>query len=389
MDEAPTPKPILQKVEFFDLNEIDAKTEYIHEGYKITLGLYNDYLFLSVNSNNDDNSFQLKRTYEEFIEKIPNFKMLKDPSELLSLMQQLFEAKKYDIKKEGEICKIIIKIKNMLDKEEEFELILRKVELNDKQRMKKMEEKIKNLENKVNNFFIEKEELNKQIKILIDENKSIKEELSLIKKNLNLIEHPDKNQIDQTNIKAKTNLITPDNNINAFKSKIFNKLSDINFILDEIQKNGKNIRGINLIYRASEEGDKIEKFNNICSNIENELIIIKTNKNYIFGGFTKAGWKKEKGKDFYDSNAFIFSYNLNKIYNIKDPRYAMHCQSGDCRLSFGSRTYAILIGNNFLTKNSGRIDKMDDYSGESSEMEINGGVRDYKVLELEVYQITF
>ena len=67
----------------------------------------------------------------------------------------------------------------------------------------------------------------------------------------------------------------------------------------------------------------------------------------------------------------------------------MHCQSGDCRLSFGFRSYAIIIGNNFLTKFTGRVDKMEDYSGESSDMEINGGERDYKVLELEVYQITF
>ena len=388
MDEAPTPKPFLKKVESLDLNEIDDKKEYIHEGYKITLGLYNDYLFLFVNSNNDNNCFQLKSTYEELIEKIPNFKMLKDPSELLSLMQQLFEANKYYIQKEGEILKVIIKIKNMLDKDEEYELILRKVELNDKERMKIMEEKIKNLENKVNNFIKEKEELNKQIKILIDENKSIKEELSLIKKNINLIENQDKNQKNQT-INKKSNLITPENNTNAFNSKIFKQLSELNFILDEIKKIEKNIRGINLIYRASKEGDKIENFNNICSNIENELIIIKTTKDYIFGGFTKTGWKKEKGKDFCDSNAFLFSHNLKKIYNIKEPKYAMHCQSGDCRFSFGSRTYAIIIGNNFLSKFTGRVDKMEDYSGESSDMEINGGERDYKVLELEVYQITF
>ena len=153
MDEAPTPKPFMKKVESLDLNEIDDKKEYIHEGYKITLGLYNDYLFLFVNSNNDNNCFQLKSTYEELIEKIPNFKMLKDPSELLSLMQQLFEANKYYIKKEGEILKVIIKIKNMLDKDEEYELILRKVELNDKERMKIMEEKIKNLENNLKAFY--------------------------------------------------------------------------------------------------------------------------------------------------------------------------------------------------------------------------------------------
>jgi hypothetical protein len=388
MDEAPTPKPFFQKPESLNLNKLSSKSEYVHKEYKITLGLYDEYLILSINSNNDNSCFQLKQTFEELTENIPNFKILNDTSSLLSLMQQLFETNKYDIKKEGEILKVIIKITNLLGKDEEYELILKKAELNDKQRMDMMEEKIKDLENKVNNFLTEREELNKQIKILIDENKSIKEELSLIKKNLNLIENSDKNQKIQT-ITKNSNLKTQNNKSNIFNSKIFNQLSDINFILDEIKKIGQNIRGVNLIYRATEEGDKIEKFNNICSNIENELIIIKTNKNYIFGGFTKTGWKENKGKDFYDSNAFIFSYNLKKIYNIKKPEYALHCQSGDCRLSFGSTSYAILIGNNFLAKYSGRIDKMDDYSGESSEREINGGDKEYKVLELEVFQITF
>ena len=388
MDEAPTPKPFFQKPESLNLNKLSSKSEYVHKEYKITLGLYDEYLILSINSNNDNSCFQLKKTFEELTENIPNFKILNDTSSLLSLMQQLFETNKYDIRKEGEILKVIIKITNLLGKDEEYELILKKAELNDKQRMDMMEEKIKDLENKVNNFLTEREELNKQIKILIDENKSIKEELSLIKKNLNLIENSDKNQKIQT-ITKNSNLKTQNNKSNIFNSKIFNQLSDINFILDEIKKIGQNIRGINLIYRATEEGDKIEKFNNICSNIENELIIIKTNKNYIFGGFTKTGWKENKGKDFYDSNAFIFSYNLKKIYNIKKPEYALHCQSGDCRLSFGSTSYAILIGNNFLAKYTGRIDKMDDYSGESSEREINGGDKEYKVLELEVFQIIF
>ena len=389
MDDAPTPiKPSFIKSESFNLDDLDNKNEYVHEGYKIILGLYNEYVILSIKSDNESNYYQLKNTYEELTENIPNFKILTNLSELLCLMQQLFESNKYEIKKEGQIMKVIIKIKNMLGKDEEFELFLKKVELTEKQKMELMEEKIKNLENKVNNFISEKEELNKQIKILIDENKFIKDELASIKKNLNVIENSHKNQKDQS-INKNENIITPKNEPNQFNSKIFNKLSEINFIIDEIKKNGQNFRGINLIFRASEEGDKIENFNNICSNIENELIIIKTNKNYIFGGFTKTGWKKNKGKDFFDSNAFIFSYNLKKIYKIKNPEFALHCQSGDCRLSFGSTSYAILLGNNFLTKNSGRIGEMIDYNGETSKMEINGGEKDYQVLELEVFQITF
>ena len=179
MDDAPTPiKPSFIKPESFNLDDLDNKNEYVHEGYKIILGLYNEYVILSIKSDNESNYYQLKNTYEELTENIPNFKILTNLSELLCLMQQLFESNKYEIKKEGQIMKVIIKIKNMLGKDEEFELFLKKVELTEKQKMELMEEKIKNLENKVNNFISEKEELNNQIKILIDENKFIKDELA-------------------------------------------------------------------------------------------------------------------------------------------------------------------------------------------------------------------
>ena len=169
--------------------------------------------------------------------------------------------------------------------------------------------------------------------------------------------------------------------------ELLNQISDINFIFDEIKKNGINIKGINLIYRASEEGDRMEQFNFKCNNKDNELFIIKTTKGYIFGGYTKVGWIYDKGKDIFDSNAFIFSYNLKKIYNIKNPQYALHCQSGDGRLSFGSSSYAILLGNNFLKRDSDKTDKMIDYDRENNRREINGGQRNFHDLELEVFQI--
>ena len=61
----------------------------------------------------------------------------------------------------------------------------------------------------------------------------------------------------------------------------------------------------------------MEKFNFKCNNKENELFIIKTTKGYILGEYTKVGWIFDKGKDIFDSNAFIFSYNLKKYILLK------------------------------------------------------------------------
>lgn len=392
--DAPAPiKPILEENDSINLNNLNNKNEFSNNGYIITIGLLNDYLIIFCKYENDNSCFQLKSTYENLVERIPNFKMISNISDLLTLFKQLFETNRYGIKVEGNILKIIIKLKNMLGNDEEHELILKKVDLDNKQTMEIMEEKIKNLEKKLLTFTAEKDELLNKINILTEENKSIKDEITLIKMKLNINQNP-------TNT-SKSDIVTSNNNIinnnlnnninyslNNFHSKIFNQISEIKFIFDEINKIGNNIRGINLLFRASENGDKMENFDNKCNNKENELIIIKTTKGNIFGGFTKTGWNN-KNKDIFDSNAFMFSYNLKKIYNIVNPQYALHRQSGDGRLSFGSNSYVFLLGNNFLNRNSSTTDKMIDYRGESTEREINGGEKNFKVLELEVFQIYF
>ena len=417
---APTPynlnEPIFDKNVAINLNELNNKHEFSYTGYSVTIGLFNEYFILFSESEENGDSFQLKITYENLIENIPNFKMLSNISDILSLIKQLFEGKKVDLIKEGDSLKVNIKLKNMLGNDEEHELKLEKIELTEKQNMEIMNEKIKNLENKMSTIITENEELKNKIQILTEDNKMIKDQLNIIKKKLNLAQNKKneslidsqssiinninnkKNDSSNTNntINIKTNMNIDNNtNINKnnniiinFNSKIFNQISEITFILDEIKKKGNYIKGINLIFRASEDGDRMDKFNNKCDNRENALIIIKTTKGYIFGGFTKVGWNN-KSKDVFDDNAFIFSYNLKKIYNIKNPKYALHRQSGDGRISFGSSSYVFLLGNNFLNRNSSTTDKMIDYIGENMDKEINGGEKNFKVLELEVFQISF
>ena len=405
--EAPSPvKQIVEENKSINLNELNNKYEFSHEGYSITIGIFYGYLILFAKSENNDDCFQFKSIYDQLISNIPNFKMISNLSDLLLLIKELLETNKYELKQEKNTLKIIIKLKNMLRKDEDHELILQKIDLDKNQKIEFMDDKIRNLENKISAILSEKEKLQKQIKYLIEENKYIKDDLNFIKKNLNINPNSsinlsnnlafsynynfnNPNSINYNNIfNNNYNYTNFNNNINKnINSRIINEISDINFIFDEIKKNGINIKGMNLIFRASEEGDRMEQFNFKCNNKDNELFIIKTTKGYIFGGYTKVGWIYDKGKDIFDSNAFIFSYNLKKIYNIKNPQYALHCQSGDGRLSFGSSSYAILLGNNFLKRDSGKTDKMIDYSGESNEREINGGGKTFQVVELEVFQI--
>ena len=116
-------------------------------------------------------------------------------------------------------------------------------------------------------------------------------------------------------------------------------------------------------------------------------MIIQTIEGYKFGGFTSIGWKGNRGLHIYDAKAFLFSINLQKIYNIVKPENALHIQSIDGRPCFGSSGYEILLSNTFLNNNGSRVGVMNNYKGETKEYEINGGNQKFKVLELEVLQI--
>ena len=130
----------------------------------------------------------------------------------------------------------------------------------------------------------------------------------------------------------------------------------------------------------------MDVFHSYCDYVPNTFIIINTSDNYKFGGFTTSGWTNENG-NIYDEKAFCFSINLRKIYNIVNPKHAMHIQSNDGRPSFGSLKYVFLLQKDFSKGPFNYVEEMIDYEGESSKFEINGEKRDFKVNELEVFKV--
>jgi hypothetical protein len=80
-----------------------------------------------------------------------------------------------------------------------------------------------------------------------------------------------------------------------------------------------------LVYKGSTDGFSGEKFHEKCDFINNTLIIIKSDNNCIFGGFTSQNWSinPNQRKSKLDPNAFIFSL-INKLNSpIK-----LKCQPG-------------------------------------------------------------
>ena len=359
-----------------DLSQLKEKKEFKYKEYTFTIGLLLENIIILCKSSKNKCFYQLKESYEELINKISFFRAFTNIYDILNIIKKLFISDKYEIKQENdEVLIILIKLVDLLGEEKTHELFLSKVEIDKNMKINMMDDKIKNLEIKIEELIKEKNEMKKTIDNLSKENLVIKKELEDFK-----------NKFNSFILQSSSELISL---VDFKESQIIKDFNEIKFVLEEIEKKGFKIKEKKLIYRATEDGDKMSDFHKKCDDESNTLMLIKTNKNFVFGGFTQTGWKNARGNDIYDDKAFCFSLNLKKIYNIINPKNALHCQSYDSRPSFGSNSYVFLIGNNFLSNSSSSTDKMVDYSGETKESEINGEQTYFQVDQLEVFKICF
>ena len=151
-----------------------------------------------------------------------------------------------------------------------------------------------------------------------------------------------------------------------------------------------------LIYRASEDGDRAKDFHKKCDKIGPNLVIIKTRKGNIFGGFTSKNWEHmprdidEKrpnlGSASRDSKAFGFNINNQKIYiNEKPNEFAIWC----------NKNYGPTFKNNLFQifdsclKKGGycSVRNNSHFGGQMFDYEIAGGESRFRVDELEVFEI--
>ena len=90
-----------------------------------------------------------------------------------------------------------------------------------------------------------------------------------------------------------------------------------------------------LIFDTTRDGDTIAAFKNKCDGQSPTLVIIKTTKNIIFGGYASSKWEEEKAIS--DKNAFVFSLNPLKKYNqINPPNAALYYSfSSNIMFQFG------------------------------------------------------
>lgn len=165
------------------------------------------------------------------------------------------------------------------------------------------------------------------IEYLLEENNELKKDISFLKENnsknikeiFSLKEENKKLWIEIDKLKKiieKINILPQNDEID---SKIISSKKDIAFILDYIKNNDLSFsfNKLNLIYRGSRDGDGIDILHKLCDNKEKILIIIKSDIDYIFGGYCKIGFKVSEFTEYkIDNNCFLFSKNLKKCIKL-------------------------------------------------------------------------
>ena len=161
--------------------------------------------------------------------------------------------------------------------------------------------------------------------------------------------------------------------------------------MDYIRQNDKefNFSNLKLLYRGSRDGDRTKTCHKLCDNKQNVLIMILSDTGYIFGGYSKIGFKTYNDHCEYkiDNNSFLFSVNLKKIYPVIKNKEAI-CHIGENNgLCFCA---SLSFYDEFINNSEGNIfcnDSFEYYSKPFSKYEMNGGITHFKCRELEVFQL--
>ena len=387
MDDAPpilmeTPKTY-SKIDYIE--EITINKE--KENYKIHFGIQGNDLLIKAESENTKNIYYYQYCFTinelQNISKI--FSMYKAAKEIIAFLKDL----KFEIEEKNENLLLKFNVFMPNGQNKLIELVLKKCLLDTNNIIKYLLEKIKSMETNIKNLEenikLEKRKHNSEIK-------ELKDNITNLKDNNIRYENENKKLWDEIN-KLKESQIkfsNKDDAINSFDSKIIESKENINFILDYIKKNDKtlNISKIKLLFRGSRDGERTKTCHELCDNKQHVLIIMKSETGYIFGGYSKIGFKANKILEYkIDNNCFLFSLNLKKIYPvIKDKNVICHTRETSGLCFFGS----LMFYDYFMSKKDWpnlNMDIKQYFNNLETIYEMNGGQEYFKCDELEVFQL--
>ena len=229
-----------------------------------------------------------------------------------------------------------------------------------------LDEKIKNNEDKFQEIYEIVSQLKKENIQLKEEVNTLKEEIKILKEFKNRIEQKEKEKEEE--IKG------------LFDSKILGKDKLLNSKIKNWINSNKKIKA-ELKYRLSRDGSDFDTFHNLCDGISPNLILIQSENNCRFGGFTYQSWEK-KDLQKKDNESFLFSLDYNKKYPQKHKDYnAIYCYSSKGPWFYGGDIG--FYGNNMTQCESRRNGNYLDGKGLANNQQEN-----FNVIEVEFFHIT-
>ena len=244
-----------------------------------------------------------------------------------------------------------------------------------------VDQRIKNTDDKFNELYelVGYRRYDKQLDnieyILTEINKKFNVQIEEYKKKINDLENE---------LKEKNKIIEENNKIllRYKNSKIINE-EEFKMISDWINPNCRY--QFNLIYNSDRDGDSISSMHKLIDGKGSTLFLIKSDNNYIFGGYAIDSWNSSDSWSN-NSNNFIFSVTNKKKYPKNN--------SDGCGI-IGSKTYFIFgSGNDIIlydgfcsshNKNYTSLSSYKPENGMQSQYELNGGTQYFQVVQLEVY----
>ena len=382
-----------------------------------------------------ENSSELNNYYEKFLSLIDlqninrTFKMFDNIDEAYKNIDALFQRKNATIMEKNDQLSLNFEVNQLINGKEIIEIYLEKKSLSLQEINIILENDVKNLKSEMKQIKDYNESLKKDIenikKEFKEENQLLKEEIESLKnenkaKNIlinEILEKLEKLQKAKNNVEINNQNENKNKNKDNLKleekeeelciienkiiekeevklkinidSKIIDKKEDLYFIENRLkdmeQFRNKNMK-YTLIFRGTEDGELPSEFHKKVDEIDKTLTIIETTKGSKFGGYIDKKWdsNSEWVKD--DENCFVFSLNLNKIYNpVKDARkYYFRANHGPTFSVFGLKNNLFDSSKlNLKTK-----DKANERFTEFNEdYELTGGENEFKAKEIEVFKI--
>ena len=220
-------------------------------------------------------------------------------------------------------------------------------------------------EQEINLYKKQIEELLQKINLLQQENNNLKNKLGELINKYDLIQSQN----------------SKDGSLAIVKGEIIQSNEELELLTRKICTDQKKVT-LNLLYKATVDSDKAEAFHKKCDKAERSIVLVKSSNGKRFGGYTSCDWTGNN-IDKKDDNAFVFSLDKMKIYEIIKGEDAIGCYLKYGPVFLGCQ---IRIYDDFFERGGTTFQKGLNYYTEE-DYELTGGIREFQIDEVEVYGV--